>query len=277
MKWYLCSIISLIVCGCSFNQWGRDLGSGLMEGVNSKADSVSGRFVAGGLDTLAAATTRARLDSMINHLGETLSKQVAATRDTLLGDYTRLWVQRLRHDLMGEATQQQLGQIRDELLGARTRLLIGHLRDELLGDSTRDKAVLLRNELLGAATRSAVDSLIHGAIATLSEEYRNKMQPLVHGEESFVKRNATELLWTAGGVIALLLGVVGLVFVRNKKNRTLLQLLTYQIHEIPDQQLHDELTHRIRRKAQESAVEPALRDILMKQGILDTENGRPRA
>lgn len=277
MRMYLCCFLGVIVSSCSFNQWGRDLGGGLIEGVNEKADTVAGRFVAGALDTLTAAKTQERLAALIDHLGETLSKQAAATRDTLLGEYTRLWVQQLRHDLLGETTKQQLGEVRDELLGIRTRVLIGQLRDELLGDSTRDRVTLLRNNLLGETTRSAIDSLIRSAVATLSEEYRNKMQPLVRGEESFVKRNATELLWTAGGVIASLLGVAGLIFVRKKRDSKLLELMTYQIHEIPVRQSYDELVRRIQKKAQEEGVEPRLRELLQEHGILGEEGWKPPA
>ncbi len=59
---------------------------------------------------------------------------------------------------------------------------------------------------------------------------------------------------------------------RRKRERRILDLLTYQIHEIPDQQAYDELVTRIRRNAQEQGLEPRLREILAERGILGQEN-----
>jgi hypothetical protein len=101
------------------------------------------------------------------------------------------------------------------------------------------------------------------------------MQPIVRGEEGFIKRNATELFWTAGAVIASLLGVAGLIFVRKKKDTKLLELMTYQIHEMPVRQSYDELVRRIQKKAQEEGVEPRLRELLEQHGILGEQSWRP--
>ncbi len=258
-------LVTLCIAGCvDFQQSGRNLGSGLSEGIMQNADTVGSRLGAGlvkGLrDTLTSMETRRRLADMVDDIGIAFAKQAAASRDTLLGEYTKAWLDSLKTVLIGSATRRQLGELRDELLGKQTT---GFLRDSLSSVSAS-----LRDALLGAGTQAAVDSIIASAIATLSQQYREKMQPVVHEEAGFVQRHASMLLWLAGGVVAAVLVVAGVVFMRRKKDSALLGVLTNQIHAMPGQDAYDELVSRIRARAKESGVEPRLRAILRDHGIL---------
>jgi hypothetical protein len=200
----------------------------------------------------------------VNRLGERLTQLAAASRDTLLGDYTRTWVDSLRNSLLGTGTQARLGALRDELLGRKTAAF--------LDDSLRNAIAGLRNELLGASTQTALDSIVSRTMATLSQSYRDKLQPLVHEEEGFVKRNISAILFGAGGVVACVVLLAAILQARRKQERNILDLLAYQIHEIPDQHAYDELVTRIRRKAQELGLEPRLQELLRDRGILGKEN-----
>ncbi|MBI4552390.1 MAG: hypothetical protein HY710_09015 [Candidatus Latescibacteria bacterium] len=217
---------------------------------------------------------------------------MTALRDSLLGDYTQLWLRQQREDLLGESTKQRLGAIRADLLGEKTRALLGNIRDDLLGDATRMQAValatLLRDELLNSTTRKALDAIVASAVKTSAEGYEAQWRPRlredadflkdrVREEEGFLKKHVTKLLWTAGGIVALLLVLGGLIFARGWRYRKILEVLTYQIHKIPDQPAYDELTRRIREKAQEVGVEPHLRKLLQKRGILGKESWTPPA
>ena len=258
--------------GCvNFKDAGKDLIGGVTEGLKHNADTIGTKLGAGAMqgirDTLTSAETQARFDTLIARLGKALVQQATASRDTLLGENTRSWIVQLKNELLGRRTKEQLADIRDELLGPRT--------SGFLNDSLRRTVANLRAELLGAATRSAIDSIVSSAIATLSSEYRERMQPLVREEGSFVKRNATELLWTAGGVIAAVLVVAGVMFIRRRRDREVLDLLTYQIHEISNQQAYDELVRRIQKKAQELGIEPRLQKVLQEHGIQGKESWSP--
>ncbi|MGA9121080.1 MAG: hypothetical protein WB699_17075 [Bacteroidota bacterium] len=259
---------SLLLAGCAvFKNAGSDLGAGLSDGVKSNADTIGTKLgsgvVQGARDTLTSEETRKRLTALVDQVGATLARQAAASRDTLLGEYTRAWIDNLKQSLLGAQTKEQLGAIRDELLGPKTTAF--------LGDSLRIAVAGLRNELLGATTQSALDSIISRSLTTLSQTYRDKMQPLVRGEESFVQRNITAILWTAGGLVAGILVLGAWVQAKRRKERGILDLLTYQIHEIPEQKAYDELVTRIRRKAQELGLEPRLQELLRERGILGKE------
>ena len=259
---------SLLLAGCAvFKNAGSDLGAGLSDGVKSNADTIGTKLgsgvVQGARDTLTSEETRKRLTALVDQVGATLARQAAASRDTLLGEYTRAWIDNLKQSLLGAQTKEQLGAIRDELLGPKTTAF--------LADSLRIAVAGLRNELLGATTQSALDSIISRSLTTLSQTYRDKMQPLVRGEESFVQRNITAILWTAGGLVAGILVLGAWVQAKRRKERGILDLLTYQIHEIPEQKAYDELVTRIRRKAQELGLEPRLQELLRERGILGKE------
>ena len=268
MRTVACVAFSLLLAGCAnFKDAGSELGSGLSEGVKVNADTIGIKLGSGVLqgvrDTLTSAETERRLTALIDQLGASLARQAAASRDTLFGEYTHAWIESLRNSLLGARTKGQIGLLRDELLGAQTNAFVK--------DSLRLAIAGMRDELLGAATRTALDSIISGTISTLSQAYRDKMQPVLHEEEGFAKRNATAILCVAGGIVLIVVIVATLLQSRRKKERKILDLLTYQIHEIPDQKAYDELTGRVRRKAQELGLEPRLRELLQQRGILGRE------
>jgi hypothetical protein len=268
MRPVACVAFSLLLAGCaSFKDAGSGLGTGLSEGLKVNADTIGIKLgagvVQGARDTLTSAETERRLTALVDQLGASLARQAAASRDTLLGEHTRAWIDSLKNSLLGARTKDQLGILRDELLGPQT--------NAFLKDSLRMAIAGLRDELLSSATQTALDSIVSRTISTLSHAYRDKMQPLLHEEEGFVKRNITAILCIAGGIVLVVVIVAALLQYRRKKERNILDLLTYQIHEIPDQKAYDELTARVRRKAQELGLEPRLRELLQKRGILGRE------
>jgi hypothetical protein len=273
VKIVLLSIMTVALCGCSFTEIGKDLGGGLAEGAATKADSVGKHLVAGVVDTLSAQETRGKLNTVIDELGRALAKQAMATRDTLLGEYTRVWIKQLKEDLLGTETADQVGVLRDRIVGLRTRILLGEMRDELLGDSTKGKVAALRDELLGPATRGAVQAIVDSAMAGLVRRYRQDLRPELDAQRSFFERNAT---WFLVLVAGLSIVVIGFVWWQKGRYRKLAAILTYQIHEIPDQGAYDRFTRGVQKKAQEEGAEPLLRKVLTDQGLLGAAAWRPR-
>ena len=260
--------------GCSMMNMGHDLGSGLGEGLSDKADTIGSSLVRGARDTLTSVETRKQLDTLLAGIGQTLSEQARRTRDTILGDATRAWVQKLRDSLMGARTLEQLAAIRNELLGVSTRKNLAALRTELLGDSTQRLVGAMRSQLLGPDTKAEVASLIDTAMVRLAARFGTNLKPLLDQELSYVQRNASTLLIVLGAVAC---GIIGFIYYQKNKTLKLIKALTFQIHEIPDQNAYDELVARIRRTAQESGLEPQLRKILQEQGILGEEAWRKAA
>jgi hypothetical protein len=265
MKFYVPVLLALILGGCSFGQWGKDLGGGLTQGAAEHVDSLGSKFVGGAVDTLTAAATQERLNLLIERLGNSLARQAAQTRDTLLGEYSVRLIARLRQDLLGAGTKADLGAIRDEVIGIRTRQMIGGLRDELLGDQTIMRASSLRDNLLGQSTQIAVQAIVDSAMISLVRRYNKDLAPELQSQFTFLQRNATQLLIL---IAVLAVGVIAFVWWQKTKYRRLLALLANQIHNIPDKNSYDQLTRGVQLKAQESGTEPLLRKVLADQGLL---------
>ena len=253
--------------GCSFNQWGRDLGEGLVDGAGEQADTIGIQLVKGLTGTLTDSLTKRELSLVVSQLGDTLVSRVTAVRDSLLGVYTEQWLSRARSNLVGAETKKEIAALREELIGQRSRLLLADLRNELLGEATRGKVDSLRAVLLGSGTRMAIDSLITASITSIALGYEQNIKPKIMEQEGLVKKYATQILWTGGGVSAGLLILGGILFSRYKKSKKALEVMTYQIDKIPDEKAYDELTHRIKDQAKKESVEPFLRKVLAEQGI----------
>ena len=269
-----CSMFILLSAGCSMMQIGKDLGEGLGSGIQGEADTIGSSVVRGVRDTLTSQQTRRQLDTLLADLGSALADQARRTRDTILGDATRAWVEKLRDSLMGARTREQLAAIRNELIGTATRNHLAALRTELLGDSTQRLVGAMRNQLLGSDTKADIASIIDTAMVHVAMQFGTNLRPLLQQELSFVQKNATILLVI---LAVLACGIVGFVFMEKRKTLKLLQTLTFQIHQIPDQNAYDELVRRIQRSAQEAGLEPQLRKILNRQGILGKEGWRSAA
>ncbi|HET6272948.1 MAG TPA: hypothetical protein VFG32_08205 [Bacteroidota bacterium] len=235
---------------------GMKLGSGLIVGVR---DSLTG-------DKSRQELTRL-IDSLVATLGSSARKEAPRLVDSLLGKYLQVRL----HEIGGVA-REELAAVRNELLGARSRILLQELRDSLLGNGTVSRAGALRDELLGPATNTALRSIVDSAMVSLVNRYKEDLAPALRGDFDLFKDYGKELLITLG-VIALV--IVGYWWMQARKYQKTVAVLAQQIHEVGDQEIYDDLTNRIQRRAQEEGVEPVLRKTLASHGLLGAENWRP--
>ncbi len=269
-------LLAAIIClsGCvNFKEIGSDLGEGLsgsLEGKDSLFASIGGNITKGAADSVIneriSRNISLMLDSVVTNFSAVSKRELSFLIDSLLGEYVALRLQNA-----GRSFEQELANLPDDLLGARTSLLVRNLRDDLIGDTTALRLAVLRNELLGAQTSGLVDSLIASALSTVLFKYQDS-RTMLREDLNFVQRNATSILITAGIVIAALIIIAGIIFFKKRKLEKVTEVLSMQIHNIPDQKLYDELTSRIQQKAKENKVEPQLREILAEQGILGKES-----
>lgn len=279
-----------LLSGC-FSSIGRNAATGAIDGVTSREEQLRS-LIDSVLTTAGQSGNRQAMLLRDSLLGERTQELVRALqrdlvltsvglRDSLIGPYTRKWLLDLERDLtadvvlavagvrdnlLGETTRLQLARLREEILGAQTALFVAGLRDTLLGPTMRAQLALLRDDLLGPETERRIDSILTGVT--------DHLQRVTKEEEGFLKRNITEILWTVGSIIALLLVLGALLMARERRYKKMLELLTFQIHEIPDRKAYDELTGRIQKEAQKEGVEPGLRKILAEKGILGEESWR---
>lgn len=274
-------ILAVHIAGCiNFKSAGSDLGDGL----SSQTDKIGSGLIRGVTDELTNEERRKKLETMLSELiarvGASANTQVTSIRDTLIGEYTRKWLSDIRDDLtgapmranveklldevLGAGTRHRLAGIRDELLGHNTRELLAsimaRLREEAVGDSTAEAVARLLQTALGDKTNAALRAIVDSAATTLNARLKETGENL-----GFFKDYAIELLVGLGAVA---IAIIGYIWWQRRKYLRLSQVLTTQIHDIPKKDEFNELTARISRKAKEQGLEPLLRDLLSKQGIL---------
>jgi len=275
---FLCLFGLFLINGCSvWKGVGSNLGDGLMESFENRdslLSSMGGNITKGARDSIINDKTKQNInnlvDSIIVNLSTAANYNFSVLIDSVLGEVLQA---RLRQ--IGGTLNTQVADIRNELLGENTDSKIAALREELIGVNAKNNIADLRDELIGLKTKNMLDSLIYSASNALILKY-NEIQPRlskdIRSETGFIQQNASTLLWSAGGVIALLIAIVGYIIIKGNKIKKISELLTLQINRIPDQKDYDEVTKKIKAKAQEESLEPELRKILDKQGILNDAN-----
>ncbi len=236
-------------------------------------------------DTVAGDKASVLIQKLLEDAGVTLNEQAQNLRDSLLDESTASRVRALRDDVLGSETQELMGKlreeligketeiamarIRNELLGAQTRLLLRELEGDVFGDAFSTHAKQLRDDLFGPATEDAINTLVREAVRTLREGYEKELLPVVRREGDFLARHAKKIVVSAGAVIGLIvLGCVWLLL-RFKRQRRVLEVVTSQIHRIPQKESYDELTDRIKNAALQAGLETNLRSFLGERGMLE--------
>ncbi|HVZ41044.1 MAG TPA: hypothetical protein VHI13_17310 [Candidatus Kapabacteria bacterium] len=260
------------------NAQSRQLLATLVDTLIARAASIATRQSAALRDTLLGAQSRALLVELEGALAADLERNAAVLRDTILGTRSRVLITELERALLSEATGTAM-RLRNDLLGPRTAALVGHLRDTLLGDATaarlaglRDRLLddstlarvaALRDVLIGNGTQTAIDSIVARSLA--------RVQAAATTQRQGVAGNVMALLWTAGGIVAILLMLAAHLFARKRQFQKMLGVVTGQIHRFPDRKAYDDLTNRIQDQSIEMGLEPQLRRFLARQDMLGEE------
>jgi hypothetical protein len=271
---------TIIFESCSFEKMGRDL----TRGVSSQTDSIGRTLVAGAMNELTNPATRRKvsllLDSILTNFSDSLNLRTQTLEDSLLNRKVLAWADSLVQTLTGSKMRMNLDSIQGVLVGKTKRDVLimrdgfRQLLDELLSNNTKNRLGLMRDELLGAKTNSALVKIIDTAVIhivdsslhRISERLRNDINPQITGDLSFIHKNATSLLITLGAIAAV---IIFLVWQNRKKYLRMVAIIAKQVHDIPDQQVYDQVTARIKQDSVASGLEPDLRKVLQKNGLIE--------
>lgn len=284
-KVFLIVLLSLSTTGC-FRSIGHDFTTGAAEGLlmqdsalNAMTTRLAGQVIAAARDSLItpqfSRQITVTIDSIFEHVGIGARREVAALRDTLLNRYLVDLVAEIRSAAIGSGARAEIDALRAELIGRKAQRDLEALMMTVLGDTTLSRVTALRDELVGSGTSAQIDTLISHAIMQLATDYRNKLQPLVREEGGWLQKNATTLAWINGIIVALLLGLAAWLFRKYSKYAKMLNVITYQIHDMDNANEYDELTERISKKSKEVGVEGELRSLLKSRGLIDDQAPHP--
>jgi len=173
-----------------------------------------------------------------------------------------------------------VGKTRKDVLVMRDGF--SQLLAEVLSNNTKNKLGAMRDELLGAKTSAALTKIIDTAVTHIvdsalhkvSEGFRTEINPQITKDISFVGKNATWLLITLGVIAAV---IIFLVWQNRKKYLQMVAIIAKQVHDIPDKQIYDLVTARIKQNSVASGLEPDLRKLLSKNGLIEENSWKKEA
>ena len=275
------TLISLFI-SCSFKKIGSDVG----EGLSTKSDTIAAAALRGAINELTTPQNQQKirlfLDSVVRSATDTLTFNLKGISDSILKHKILVWADSLVDALTGDSLLHNVEKIQTAFIGKTTtdvqtmKNTFHELLDEILSSNTKNKLGDIRSELLGEKTRLAVTDLadivtthiVDSAIDKLARGYKEKIGPQFNQQVDFIKDNANALLLTIGGIAA---GLIVLVWRSRTKFLRLTTLLTKHINAIPDQNVYDKVTAKIKDDAITTGLEESLRGVLQKNGLLGTE------
>lgn len=218
----------------------------------------------GSMDTLDPDYQKLR--RKIEELGNLSDAQIAK-----LGNQIESRIQNLKADIQDEDMKKFLIGMIEESTGKlkqETKTLLSDMiqsaLDEFDTETAQRKVQLILNGALGDSTRIKAQMLVSGALQPTVDTILARIEKIVHKDVPFIQRQARNLLLVLGTISV---AIIGWVWYQRRRYARLVALLTYNIHNIPSQDLYDELTKRIQNDAQKTALEPLLQEVLREQGI----------
>lgn len=289
MKVFSIIFFCILIGSCSvFKKAGSNLGEGLNTQTKRIAQNLVSGLHSGITDSAFRTDLYKMLDSAITVAGTSTNKNLKSVLDSILTERWSVITRQLVEDATGQHTLENVQAIRESLIGAQTKAEVQDLIAAVLNDENTGKLIALKNELTGEETRNALTQIVDSAMLHLTNRFqesitdstlsklsrflRNDVHESINTNLSVVQKYATWFLTGIGLVTAF---IITIVWINRQKYLKLSTLLASHVNAIPDRQVYDELTARIKQSAVTEGVEPALRNILDKNKLLGKETWKP--
>jgi hypothetical protein len=276
-KILLCLAIIIIGTNVGCGTFFKNMGKNVVAGATEKTDSLARTIVAGARDELTSHTTKVKaerfIDSILTSLKDSLNPEVAALRDTIFNPKVIKWSDSLVEALTGKKVRLNVQSLQAAFVGKSKK----DIQDLLISvkaainditDTTTGKVALLRDELLGPKTDSAINRIVAHAMDTITKRIVSDINPQLRGDVSLINQYATSWLLLMGGIAVV---IIFLIWWNRRRYIKMVALLTKHIHNIPDENVYDKVTAKIKDEAITTGLEPSLRKILQKNGMLGEE------
>ena len=224
-----------------------------------RTDTIGLNFMKGIQNGIADSLMLAKIDKLLKFLSE---NGTTSLDELIEGATSEVNKQKIADFLSGIITKS-LNEGTKKQLNALTKGVL----DSLLSDAGASR---LREQLLGQATKDSLNSLLDSAMSiVISRINKDLSLPRVNQQLNFIQKWAKELLLLLG---LITFGIIAFVWSKRTRYLKLIQLLTNQINQMPNESAYDELTHRIQEVAREHDYEKTIRQILKENGMLGEDD-----
>lgn len=293
------SVLSISSSGCS--SWVRDL-TDLVHSAPNVIDTITqragGGLVRGLRDTLTNDDSKkiaALIDVIMSKLDSNAKATGTSLKDSLLSESTKNWILDLKNELLGSKTDAQIAQLMDELIGNKTKSKIESIINSITGENTarnlekitresitdpisstfegilnkleKETAPSIRDSLLNSKATSVIDSLISRSLNRFDRTLDSTFIK-AHREEGTLTKYAKEIIWSLIAGLALLTTLIGWLSYAIRKKSRVMDIITSQIHDIPNQNSYDELTKRIKSLTMQNGLEGYFKNYLLDKGLI---------
>ena len=112
---------------------------------------------------------------------------------------------------------------------------------------------------------ASVNHVIDSSMKLIALRLRNDINPILKEDTSFIQKHGMQLLIALAVLSA---AIIILVWRNRQKYLRMLMIVTKHVHDIPDQNIYDEVTSQIKRDTITAGIEPDLRALLAKNGLI---------
>ncbi len=275
-------LIVTFAYGCSLSKGVNKMLRKTRTELDSTVNSATRTAVAGVTSQLEEDSTKIRgiLGRITGQLKDTIEMTVVTAREELLGEKMDSLLD-VKIKTVGTSVRKETAALTGQL-----KTDIDQIIESTINQITSPKSIAklenLRDSLLGKDLGVLVDSLVQGAVKTamaqLSESYESDLKPLISETLNEVKQDAGEVtedvsasvknILIIGGVIALILIIVaGYFYIKGRRNKKTVQVLTNAIDRIPVRSHYDELIGRIKTDISQKGLGKHLDQILKNQNL----------
>lgn len=258
---------------------GKKLGKGVVAGATERLASDTtakqmGIFLSNLTDSVTTST-RIMMDSLFKN-DIRIKSAVAGIMDTF-----RVGMDSIFYQLREDDLKALMLSLNDQISALPVAMVGNNLRESLIGQKAIENLLTLRDSLLGVTTRDMTKAFVKDVMdkestERVSKAVRESLEPTIDKifsrfdkstEQglSFAQSNINQILLLVGTIIA---GILFFYNYQKGKYTDLVKNLTYEIENMSDEEAQKRLKKNIKKKTTERSLEPLLRSILKKQGII---------
>jgi len=217
------------------------------------------------------------IGNIITQFSDSINILLLESRDSLLSSQTDTLIKR-RIENISSLLQDKLDNIIDEPLLAKVKSFVGSIMGSITGPETLSRLRSVRDTLLGPEFKALTDSIVRSAVNNAIDEFsisyddkiKSRLDDIVKDADNVASKTTNKLkgvVWILGFIGLVLVLIAGYFYLKGKKSRDTLKIVTHQVDKIKAQDIYDDLIKGIKEKTTEKGLEKHLQQVLKEQDL----------